>query len=268
MPLNPFDATFVYSFQKDVLPELTKRGIAVLGMKPLSGKAQPVKKGVLTAEEALRYAMSLPVTTTICGMEKPEVLAQNLKLAQNFTPMTPDEMKQLEEKCVEPAADARFEPYKVSLQFDNPEARWAHGFPVDTEQKEIKEMIKETDNTGLPYPEVKSVSDRGMDRRNFVRGAGAGRGRGDGDTRGGRAIVLSDRQAAHRRSRRGAGQAAWQDWIDRVRARRGRFSPGHRQGPGGGQRDRHARDRRGREFFRQRLGIPRGRQRKPPWRGR
>jgi aryl-alcohol dehydrogenase-like predicted oxidoreductase len=156
MPLNPFDAGFVSSFQKEVLPVLNQRGIAALGMKPLSGRGAPIKKGVLTPEEALRYAMSLPVTTTITGMEKPEVLAQNLKIAQNFTPLSPDEMKAIEAKCRDVAADARFEPYKVSLQFDNPEARWAHGFPVDTQQKEIKEMLKETDNTGLPYPEIKS----------------------------------------------------------------------------------------------------------------
>jgi predicted aldo/keto reductase-like oxidoreductase len=156
MPLNPFDAHFVHSFQNEVLPELTKRGIAVLGMKPLSGKGNPIKKGLLTPDEALRYAMSLPVATTITGMEKPEILAQNLKIAQNFTPLTAAEMKALEDKCREAAGDARFEPYKVSLQFDNPEARWAHGFPVDTQQKEIKEMLKETDNTGLPYPEIKS----------------------------------------------------------------------------------------------------------------
>ena len=157
MPLNPFDATFISSFQKSVMPMLTQRGIAVLGMKPLGGKGQPIKKSMFSAQDGLRYAMSIPgVTTTITGMEKLEVLAQNLKLAQQFSPMAPAEMNALEDKCRETAADARFEPYKVSLQFDNPEARWAHGFPVDTQQKEIKEMLKETENTGLPYPEIKS----------------------------------------------------------------------------------------------------------------
>jgi aryl-alcohol dehydrogenase-like predicted oxidoreductase len=155
MPLNPFDANF-HSFQKWVLPELQKRGIAALGMKPFGGKGDPIKKGLVTPEEALRYAMSLPVATTITGMEKPEILAQNMKIAQNFKPMTPEEMKTIEDKCVAMAADGRFEHYKVSLQYDNPEARWAHGFPVDSQQKEIKEMLKETDNTGLPYPEMKS----------------------------------------------------------------------------------------------------------------
>src|SRR5215471_8803281 len=57
MPLNSFDATY-RSFQKRVLPEVAKRGMAALGMKSLGGNGQPVMKGVVTAEEALRYAMS------------------------------------------------------------------------------------------------------------------------------------------------------------------------------------------------------------------
>jgi aryl-alcohol dehydrogenase-like predicted oxidoreductase len=155
MPLNPFDANF-QSFEKKVLPELLRRGIAPLGMKPLSGKGDPLKKGVLTPEEALRYAMSLPVATTITGMEKPEVLQQNLKIAQNFQPMSAGEMEALRQRVAVVSADGRFEHYKVSLQYDNPEARWAHGFPIDPQQMEVKEMMKETENTGLPYPEMKS----------------------------------------------------------------------------------------------------------------
>jgi predicted aldo/keto reductase-like oxidoreductase len=160
MPLNPFDASF-HSFEKQVLPELNKRNIAALGMKPFSGKGDPLKgglltKSLLTPDEALRYAMSLPVTTTITGMEKLEVLHQNLQIAQNFKPMSPEEMEAVRQKCAAMAADGRFEHYKVSLQFDNPEARWAHGFPIDPQQKEVKEIMKETDNTGLPFPDLKS----------------------------------------------------------------------------------------------------------------
>jgi aryl-alcohol dehydrogenase-like predicted oxidoreductase len=160
MPLNVFDASF-HSFEQLVLPELNKRNIAALGMKPFTGKGEPLKKGllglgVLTPEEALRYAMSLPVTTTITGMEKLEVLHQNLQIAQNFKPMNPGEMDALRQRCRSYAADGRYEIYKVSLQYDNPEARWAHGFPIDPQQKEVKEIIKETENTGLPYPEIKT----------------------------------------------------------------------------------------------------------------
>jgi uncharacterized protein len=155
MPLNAFDANF-HSFERQVLPELHRRGIAALGMKPMNGKCAPVRQGVVTAEQALRYAMSLPVVTTISGMETPEVLRKNLKTAQDFQPMSGEEMEALRKQCAGLAADGRFEPYKVSLQFDNPEARLAHGFPIDMQQKEVKEMMKESENTGHPYPEIKA----------------------------------------------------------------------------------------------------------------
>lgn len=162
MPLNVFDATF-HSFEQRVLPELNRRNIAALGMKPFTGKGQPLKSGlaglagsgVVTPDEALRYAMSLPVACTITGVEKLDILEQDLEIAQNFQPFSAAEMQQLRERCRKFAADGRFEHYKMSLQFDNPEARWAHGFPLDKEQVEVKQMLAETDNTGHPYPAVK-----------------------------------------------------------------------------------------------------------------
>jgi predicted aldo/keto reductase-like oxidoreductase len=151
MPLNAFDANY-HSFTEQVLPELNKRGIAALGMKPISGHGGPVKQGVLTAEEALRYAMSLPVTTTVTGMDSLEVVRQALRVAQNFQPMQPAEMQALRDRCKPYAADGRFELYKLSLQFDNPEARIAHGFPLDTQQVEVQEMLGTAENTGRPFP--------------------------------------------------------------------------------------------------------------------
>jgi aryl-alcohol dehydrogenase-like predicted oxidoreductase len=155
MPLNAFDSNF-RSFEKQVLPQLAKRGIAVLGMKPLSGHGDAIKHGVITAEESLRYAMSVPgVTTTITGIDSLEVLHQNLQIAQNFTPMTEAEMNALRERCKPDAADGRYELYKLSLKFDNPEARLAHGFPLDTQQSEVQDMLGATENTGHPFPEKK-----------------------------------------------------------------------------------------------------------------
>lgn len=151
MPLNPFDGQF-RSFEQKVLPELQQRGIAPLGMKPLQGHGESVTKGALTVEEALRYAMSLPVATTITGMEKPEILQQNLRIAQNFHPMTAAELQQVRGRVAQYAADGRFELYKVSLKFDNPEARIAHDFPIDMRQAETKEMLGASENTGHPYP--------------------------------------------------------------------------------------------------------------------
>lgn len=153
MPLNPFDANF-FSFEKKVLPVLNQRGIAALGMKPICGHADPVQGGVFTAEEMLRYAMSLPVTTTITGVEKMDILEQNLNIARGFTPLSETEMQAMRDRAKPYAGDGHFELYKTSLKFDNPEARLAHSFPLDLESVEVRQMVYATQNTGRPYPQV------------------------------------------------------------------------------------------------------------------
>jgi len=154
MPLNPFDANF-HSFEQKVLPVLQKRGIAALGMKPIGGHGEPVQKGVFTAQELLRYAMSLPVATTITGVSEISILEQNLAVAQGFMPLNEAEMQKLRERAKPYAGDGHFELYKTSIKFDNPEARIAHEFPFDLEQVEVKQMVYETQNTGRAYPQVK-----------------------------------------------------------------------------------------------------------------
>jgi aryl-alcohol dehydrogenase-like predicted oxidoreductase len=153
MPLNPFDANF-FSFEQKVLPELNKRGIAPLGMKPIGGHGEPVEKGIFTAQELLQYAMSLPVATTITGVSEMNILEQNLKVAQGFTPLSADEMQKLRDRAKQYAGDGRFELYKTSIKFDNPEARLAHEFPLDLQQIEVRQMMKATNNTGAPFPKV------------------------------------------------------------------------------------------------------------------
>jgi aryl-alcohol dehydrogenase-like predicted oxidoreductase len=132
MPLNCFDATY-RSFEQGVLPELIKRGIAPLGMKSLSGSGQPIVKGVVTIEEALRYAMSLPVATTISGIDSLEVLHQNLKIARGFKPLTAEEMNALRKRCAPEAGDGHFELFKSSAKFDGAIGRAQHGFPKQDE---------------------------------------------------------------------------------------------------------------------------------------
>ena len=148
-PLNAFDATF-RSFESKVLPACRARDIGVLGMKPLTGKAGPIAKGIATAAELLRYAMSLPVATTICGMETVEKLRANLEVARSFEPMSAPDMQKLRDRCRATAADGRFELYKVSLAFDNPSAREAHGFPIDPVQKEVKQVLDSVMGTDKP----------------------------------------------------------------------------------------------------------------------
>jgi len=153
MPLNPFDANF-HSFEKKVLPILNQRGIAPLGMKPISGHGEPVQMGVFTAQELLSYAMSLPVATTITGVSDLAILDQNLKAAQGFTPLSESAMQALRDRAKPYAGDGHFELYKTSIKFDNPEARLAHEFPLDMESVEVKQMVYAAQNTGRPYPQV------------------------------------------------------------------------------------------------------------------
>jgi len=128
MPLNCFDATF-RSFEQQVLPEANRRGMAVLGMKSLGGGGEMVTTGAITPEEGLRYAMSLPVATTISGMESLEVLSQNLAIARNFQPMSSSEMAALRERCRLVAADGRLEKFKTTKFYDGDIGRHQHGFP-------------------------------------------------------------------------------------------------------------------------------------------
>jgi aryl-alcohol dehydrogenase-like predicted oxidoreductase len=128
MPLNCFDAGF-RSFEQRVLPELLRRGIAPLGMKSLGGEGVPAKKRAVKATDALRYAMSLPVATTITGIDSMAVLRQDLKLARDFKPMSTREMDVLRRRTAELGADGRFELYKTTAKHEGPVGRAQHGFP-------------------------------------------------------------------------------------------------------------------------------------------
>ncbi|MEI9972976.1 MAG: aldo/keto reductase [Ignavibacteriota bacterium] len=132
MPLNCLDATF-RSFEQRVLPEANRRGIAVLGMKSMGGSGELVSNGVVTAAEALRYAMSLPVAVTISGMQSPGVLQQNLEVAKAFQPMAADEMQRLRDRCRFHASDGRFELFKTTKKYDGNIGRKQHGFPDASE---------------------------------------------------------------------------------------------------------------------------------------
>ena len=132
MPLNCCDATF-RSFETHVLPEANRRGIAALGMKSLGGSGELVRQGALTAEQGLRYAMSLPVATTISGVDSLQVLNQNLQVAVNFTPLAAAEMQALRDQCRPLAADGRLELFKMTTKYDGKVGREQHHFPTPQE---------------------------------------------------------------------------------------------------------------------------------------
>jgi uncharacterized protein len=128
MPLNCLDATF-RSFEHHVLPEANRRRMAVFGMKSMGGSGEIVTWGAVTPGEALRYAMSLPVATTISGVDSADVLEQNLAVARGFRPMSAAEMTTLRERCRAFASDGRAELFKTTKKYDGALGREQHHFP-------------------------------------------------------------------------------------------------------------------------------------------
>ena len=116
MPLNVLDAHF-RSFEHEVLPELTKDDIAVLGMKSC-GSGDILKTGAVTPEECLRYSLSLPTSVVISGMDSLEVLRKNLDIVRRFTPLSTDERKQLLARTEPHAREGKHELFKTSEKYD------------------------------------------------------------------------------------------------------------------------------------------------------
>ena len=116
MPINPLDWHF-RSFQQRVLPELTKDGIAVLGMKPLAD-GHALKSGAATAVQCLHYALSMPTSVVITGCERMEVLAQAIEAARTFRPLSEQALADIRSRSAKVAAQGRYEPFKVTHQYD------------------------------------------------------------------------------------------------------------------------------------------------------
>jgi predicted aldo/keto reductase-like oxidoreductase len=135
LPLNVMDAHY-RSFEKLVLPELVRRDAGVLGMKSM-GNGIILESGVVEATECLRYALSLPTSVVITGIESMEVLEQAIEVASGFQPMAEAEREALLARTAPAAARGEFELFKTSSIFDatasNPE--WLGEEPEHVREK-------------------------------------------------------------------------------------------------------------------------------------
>jgi predicted aldo/keto reductase-like oxidoreductase len=123
MPLNVMDAHY-RSFAKFVVPELVKENIAVLGMKSMANGII-LKSGTVTAIECLHYALNLPTSVLITGIDSLDILDQAFEAARTFTPMSDAELQALLTKTAAASSRGEFELFKTSSIFDattaNPE---------------------------------------------------------------------------------------------------------------------------------------------------
>jgi predicted aldo/keto reductase-like oxidoreductase len=116
MPLNVMDAHFK-SFETEVLPVALKHQTAVLGMKPMGDHFILDSKAV-TPVECLHYAMNLPVSVVITGIDSLPILDQAVNAAKSFQPLSGSQVSALLAKTQEIAQNGQFELYKTSHHFD------------------------------------------------------------------------------------------------------------------------------------------------------
>jgi aryl-alcohol dehydrogenase-like predicted oxidoreductase len=117
MPLNVMDAHF-RSFEKQVLPVLVKDRIGVLGMKSM-GDGVLLKSKVVTPMECLQYAMSLPTSVVITGINSMEILEQAFTAVKTFRPLTRQQITALLAKTAQAAKDGEYELFKTTSHFDS-----------------------------------------------------------------------------------------------------------------------------------------------------
>jgi predicted aldo/keto reductase-like oxidoreductase len=116
LALNAADVHYL-SFKNYLLPEAQRKGIATIGMKvatrgrmlstwtPPPLDEQPprlatTKPGTVTIKEALTYNMSLPVSTTIIGVDNVAQIEENVRIASGFSPLCEADMKEIEYKTL------------------------------------------------------------------------------------------------------------------------------------------------------------------------
>ena len=116
MPLNLFDAHY-RSFSKLVVPELVRQNIGILGMKSMANGIL-LKSNAVAPIDCLHYALNLPTSVVITGIDSMTILDQAFKAVETFHPMSDQELQALLAKTSSLAATGMFEPFKTTSIFD------------------------------------------------------------------------------------------------------------------------------------------------------
>ena len=117
MPLNIMDAHF-RSFAHGVLPYLVQNGIAVLGMKTFGDSVLLKSKAPIQPLEYLHYALNLPTSVVITGVESQRDLDQAFEATRTFQCMNKETVAELLSRSKPYAVQGKYELFKTSSTFD------------------------------------------------------------------------------------------------------------------------------------------------------
>ena len=116
MPLNVMDAHY-RSFAKLVVPKLVEQNIGILAMKTMANGII-LRSNTVTPIECLHYALNLPTSVVITGIDSMEILDQAFEAVNSFEPMNSQQVQSLLDKTVDAAKMGQYEPFKTSSIFD------------------------------------------------------------------------------------------------------------------------------------------------------
>lgn len=117
MPLNLMDPHF-RSFEANVLPVLVSQKIGVLGMKSM-GSGVLLKSKTVTPIECLHYALTLPTSVVITGIDSMEILDQAFQAIETFKPLTQEQISNLLARTAKAARGGEYELFKTTSHFDS-----------------------------------------------------------------------------------------------------------------------------------------------------
>ena len=129
MPSNVMDAHY-RSFAREAMPVALKNGLGVMTMKCFGGSDGVIlKSNTVTPMEALHYALSLPTSTVITGLDNRQVIDQACEAARTFKPIDEQQLAALLAKTAAAAEAGQFELFKSTAHFDTTarNAEWLGG---------------------------------------------------------------------------------------------------------------------------------------------
>jgi uncharacterized protein len=128
VPVNPVDQ-LRKSFVLNVLPKAVEKNVGIIGMKVFGGggltgvpinwggvrgeKRESVIPELISFEEALHFAWSLPVSTTTLGCTNIEQVKMDVQYLRSFTGMSESKRNELTARLKELALKNNFEHYKM-----------------------------------------------------------------------------------------------------------------------------------------------------------